>query len=519
MSGSVPPAVKDIAIQVCWRAAVATVLMLAAGPARASRLEITNVKLRAQDRQTACVQLDVRWENGWRLAEGKDALFRHDAAWIFFKVLPEGESEWRHLVLEGAGINPAGHGPGSGTAVEIVIPEDRVGMFVRRVADGAGRTSAEGITVNCGRAVNGLQQMESARIRAFGIEMAHVARGGFMVGSGGTGDGELRDGGGNRPFAITHDGPIECGDAAGQLWGPAQTGRNSMGGSGTLPRAFPNGYNAFYCMKYQVTQGHYAAFLNTLTRAQQAARCTATNSGGYMSAARGGSQTPQHRNTVHVAADPGAPLPLVFATATPDYPCNWLSWVDVAAFTDWAGLRPMTELEYEKACRGLLKPVSDEYAWGGTELNVQTGHVGIVGSGGETALPPAANCSSDERLDGPARIGIYERDGAPRTATGASFWGVMDLSGNIWERAVTIGHETGRAFTGLHGDGTLTVSGDADVPFWPAARGAGAGFRGGNWFDVRARARVSDRFWAAIPSIDRKKSHGGRAVRTAPGAP
>jgi hypothetical protein len=85
------------------------------------------------------------------------------------------------------------------------------------------------------------------------------------------------------------------------------------------------------------------------------------------------------------------------------------------------------------------------------------------------------------------------------------------------------------------------MSGDADVPFWPSARGAGAGFRGGNWFDARARARASDlrpdaparvvvcdarararasdRFWAAIPSIDRMKSHGGRAVRTAPAVP
>ena len=42
----------------------------------------------------------------------------------------------------------------------------------------------------------------------------------------------------------------------------------------------------------------------------------------------------------------------------------YMCWADCATYADWAGLRPMTELEFEKACRGPLKPVPDEYAWG-----------------------------------------------------------------------------------------------------------------------------------------------------------
>ncbi|MFN3345365.1 MAG: hypothetical protein ACK412_06920 [Chloroherpetonaceae bacterium] len=30
----------------------------------------------------------------------------------------------------------------------------------------------------------------------------------------------------------------------------------------------------------------------------------------------------------------------------------------------WSGLRPMTELEFEKACRGVEKGVPGEFAWG-----------------------------------------------------------------------------------------------------------------------------------------------------------
>ena len=39
-----------------------------------------------------------------------------------------------------------------------------------------------------------------------------------------------------------------------------------------LPGAFPKGYGAFYVMKRELTQGEYAAFLNSLTPQQQVRR-------------------------------------------------------------------------------------------------------------------------------------------------------------------------------------------------------------------------------------------------------
>ena len=47
-----------------------------------------------------------------------------------------------------------------------------------------------------------------------------------------------------------------------------------------------------------------------------------------------------------------------------------LSWPDLCAYADWAALRPMTELEYEKACRGPNNPVLGEYAWGNTSISL-----------------------------------------------------------------------------------------------------------------------------------------------------
>ena len=41
-----------------------------------------------------------------------------------------------------------------------------------------------------------------------------------------------------------------------------------------------------------------------------------------------------------------------YVAGAPSRPANWISWDDGLAFADWAGLRPMTELEFTKAARG-----------------------------------------------------------------------------------------------------------------------------------------------------------------------
>jgi hypothetical protein len=90
----------------------------------------------------------------------------------------------------------------------------------------------------------------------------------------------------------------------------------------------------------------------------------------------------------------------------------------------------------------------------------------------------------------------------------------MDLSGNLWKRSVTIGHATGRLFTGLHGDGSLNTDGHADTANWPGTDAVGSGFRGGRWDYAAAHARVSDRAHAATAYTGRNSSYGGRCART-----
>jgi hypothetical protein len=96
----------------------------------------------------------------------------------------------------------------------------------------------------------------------------------------------------------------------------------------------------------------------------------------------------------------------------------------------------------------------------------------------------------------------------------------MELSGDLWERPVTVGQGTkGRAFTGLHGDGKLTADGEADAAAlnWPLGTDAlGAGYRGGGWSTASDYARVSGRNIAAHVNASRHSTFGWRGVRVAP---
>ena len=182
----------------------------------------------------------------------------------------------------------------------------------------------------------------------------------------------------------------------------------------------------------------------------------------------------------------------------------------------------MTELEYEKACRGPAQPVLNEYAWGTTSIMNLTGHTGEDGSGTETPSPANANAIyGNGAIKGPVRVGIFARPQSSRAGSGASYWGIMELGGNLWERPVPVGLPAGRLFQGTHGNGTLNATGYATLPDWPGyANGQVTGnnsgaYRGGHWNRPVEQTRVSDRTFAAFAGT-LSLPNGWRGVRTAP---
>ncbi len=317
--------------------------------------------------------------------------------------------------------------------------------------------------------------------------------------------------------------------------------------------SWPNGYSAFYMMKYEVTQGQYVDFLNTLSRVQQGNRVGATVSGNtianYYVMSNG--TTVNARNGIRAPASGNStsPTTVVFGNdfnangtfnETDDgqnIAMNWTNWPDLLAYADWAGLRPMTELEYEKACRGPNAAIYGEKAWGGdvtaqTSTITQATSILNTGRGNETAGnagPGLSVYNNHASVVGPMRAGFAATNATNRINAGAGYYGNMELSGNASERAVTLGNSTGRAFTGTQGDGTLTSTasyeGNATNNDWPGinattARGVttatGGGWRGGSWYDGASNLFMTNRTVATGGAATRDNISGGRCVRTAP---
>jgi formylglycine-generating enzyme required for sulfatase activity len=450
----------------------------------------------------AYVQFDISWDNSFR-----DDI-NWDAAWVFVKYKETG-GDWHHAYLNTTAGNhtiPAGYtcsvGETSGNGM---------GVFIYRSSNGSGKTNLTNVQLRWEYGANGLSDEAAFTVKVFAIEMVFIPEGAFYVGDA---DNDqincFHDGDDTGPYYIASEDAITVGTGDGELYYDQD---NSWGGdrSGPIPAVFPKGYAAFYCMKYEISQEQYADFLNTLTATQDTSRSIQDET--YYTISRGTISGSQGSRTAGV----------------PDRACNYLSCMDGAAYADWAGLRPMTELEFEKVCRGTQAVVDDEYAWG--NANIADWDYSSINdslpnaSVSNAASDPTGNASyviTSSSIGGIMRCGIFATGSSSRAEAGASYYGIMELSGNLCECPVTVGNTTGRGFTGTHGDGALSTDGNATNADWPGYSGGeitgatGAGERGGNCFEFASYARVSDRSSAGLTGTARSAIRGFRGVRSAP---
>jgi hypothetical protein len=243
-------------------------------------------------------------------------------------------------------------------------------------------------------------------------------------------------------------------------------------------------------MKYEASQQAYVDFLNTLDATKAAS----------------------HNNPAYTGT------PYNFVPYFADRPVGSIDKIDFLAFLDWAALRPMTELEYEKACRGYnMVPVADEYAWGNTTI-VRTSAVNNPGTQAETPVSGNANyyVNFATNLNRPARNGAWANDTTTtREQTGGTYYGVMEMTANQYEFAVTVGTTLGRSFVPNHGDGELNAAGNADVTGWDLT-GAALGHRGGGYGETNVMfLKVSYRGQAVVTANGVSGAYSIRGVRTA----
>ena len=481
----------------------ALLLLLLSANLSANDIVVSNISLTDENatEDYVMVQFDLSWENSWRISSGPA---NWDAAWVFVKYRLSG-GEWQHVSL-----NNNGH---SGTAAAIdagllkpgsafnATTNPALGVFIYRSADGTGNFSITGAQLRWNYGANGVPDNAIVDVKVFTIEMVVVPEGSFYLGSGGNEYGAFyKYPNTTNAYQVTSEAAIDVYSENNLLFYPPSSHGGTRGGP--IPSAFPKGYAGFYCMKYEVTQQQYVDFLNTLTQTQANNR--------------------KYTNTLFRYAITGNTAGS-YATTNPYVACTYLSWMDGAAYADWAGLRPMTELEYEKTCRGTVAPVANAYAWGNTTI-VAADNITNPGAADETTNTSGANAVVAATLyhRGPYRVGVFAKASTTRTQAGASYYGIMELSGNLWERTVTVGNAEGRTYTGVHGNGALSSNGYADVAAWPGLTGGevtgadGSGFRGGNWFNGTVYARASDRDNAAYTYTGRGVANGFRAVRRIP---
>ncbi len=489
------------------------------------------------------VKFTLKWDNSWRTSSGQK---NWDAAWIFIKWREKGSTVWSHATL-----HTNGHVAATGSTID--TPSDLRGVFIYRSANGTGSNNWN-VSLRWDYGVDLLVNSDKVEIRIYGIEMVYSPTSAFELGdesSSVAGNFESRTGG--APFTVSSENAITLGGgSSGSLGNHNRSGMYASAGFSaddfndgsyqSLPTAFPKGFNDFYMMKYEISQQQYVEHLNTLTYTQQATHtCTPSSSVGTSAKSVGYGDI---RNGIKIRIKGTyTSIPAVYGCDLNDdgnfdgtsdgqnVACGFLAWKDLAAYLDWAALRPMTELEYEKACRGTIAAVAGEYAWGTTTLSCSAG---ISNPGTPTEIPSSTtpNCvcnssagsysipakTSGGPTGGPLRSGSFADATSTRSAAGASAIGVMDLSGNVWERAVTVGSSTGRAYTGVHGDGSLATDGTANVTKWPTstATAPGTGFRGGSCNRSSLEQRVSDRVYANFDEVLGWQDYGGRGVRTAP---
>jgi formylglycine-generating enzyme required for sulfatase activity len=527
-------------------------------PTYANNISINNIRITGQNTEAGVnnsanfsqIQFDISWENSWRkdlTGANYAAPYNYDAAWIFIKYRIAG-GVWQHATL-----NTTGNSVPAGSVISIA--SDKKGAFMYRSSNGTGTNNWTGTQLRWYYNLDGVTDDANIEVNVYAIEMVFVPQGSFYVGDGNTDSKQFNTTSTTiTPYQITSESVPSTlgGNTVGNMRNSNNVGTGADDFNNTTTKSllasFPKGFNAFYCMKYELTQQAYVNFLNTLTYTQQVTRTAYLPNKAAGTAALSNS----YRNGIQIMT-PGvsATTPAVYACNYTDdtnynnsddgqnIACNYLEWQDLAAYYDWSGLRPMTELEYEKACRGSLASVDGEYAWGTTNIYAIT-DVSNPGDNNEISTNVGKNSSYNNNIvgNGPLRVGVFATATATREVAGAGYYGIMELSGNLWETAVTVGIAAGRSFTGKNGDGNLNTSGDANVDFWPGINGnntatnactaysvstgigvtesAGIGVRGGAFNNDKALLRTSSRAYAEANDCGtRTYNVSGRGVRVA----
>lgn len=472
-----------------------------------------SVKITSVSETSASLQIGFSWDRSWCDS------YNSDAVWIFFKWRTS-RGEWSHVYLNTSASTPSGYTSFPGTSgnktVGFFIYHSEVGLFPSATASlSVTWPFPSGITKE-------MFERGEVDIVAYGVEMVLVPFGSFLAGDG-VSDRGFTAPGSSAALPITSEGALSVSTSGGAL-ASASSGGSSLSGSGSslasgepisLYGSYPKGFNGFYCMKYELSQGQYTDFLNALSRAEQIRLLgdwvVSLQRGSFLF---GGGASASFRNSIRVLEPASSSRGVVFASGGGLYAsggspvaCNFLSPADLLAYASWSGLRPMSELEFEKLCRrsSPLTALPGGFAWDSDSYTPMSGLLDID-TDSERPVSGNVNCAGGS----PVRCGAFASSGTDRFSSGSSFSGVMELSGNV--REMCVGVDASSFSRSVHGDGTYPL-----LPFGGSVNYSHIGTRGGGFSSPSDRLRVSDRadMYNTFSSSDSRLSDVGfRLVRS-----
>jgi hypothetical protein len=382
--------------------------------------------------KTIQVQFDLSWDNSWR-----DAI-NYDAAWLFLK-FKDANGLWQHAML-----NTTGFANGTGTANTLQVTADQIGTWVYRSAVGTGTFNSTGMQLQWNYGLSGLTSVTGLEIRVFAIEMVYIPEGEFNVAKAFNNSTTTTS---NGLVYRNFNGPANIHPVINISLSPTLSyndGTNNAtirikgdagidtDNNGTVDNTtYPIGYRAFYCYKYELSEQQYADFLNTLTSAQI--------------------------TTLGVA---GTGITLTngqYFSSTPNKACGNSTAIRLLAYADWSGVRPMTLLEFNKVSYGPLQPIYYEVACN-AGLNAY-----IIKGYPAWSANSAGGCNYASNGAPLANVGSFANTTSTRVQAGASYYGVLDLTGNAHEPVVKMNYFT---FQNTNGNGILASNGNADVNNW-----------------------------------------------------
>jgi formylglycine-generating enzyme required for sulfatase activity len=504
-------------------------------PLYATNVQVSNVNQVNVDADNHRIEFDLSWEDSWR--QDNNEPNNYDGVWIFIK--------YRDC-LEKASGNPASYKHawlsttatdhsiasatvgGSSMAMEVEVGltnisgTDRgMGIFIYQPAgDRIGDVTATTVsllwkTSEHSPVENGTTNNYDIQINA--IEMVYVPTSSFYLGDGVSQYRFYDYTNSNAPLQITSNA-MDILAAANDYYGRLTPGS----GSPNISNSYPNGYDAFWAMKYEISQEQYLQFLNTLSRTVQNTR-TASNLSAAVSNVTNtyvmyNSSSINYRNAIVV--EPTIPVggePVRFrmdyngnriyneAGDGANIACNYLSGYDVLAYLDWAALRPLTEFEYEKMARGPHRGsfgYTQQKAWGNSTVTEVTG-ISNPGQSDETSSNSGDGIcvyNNNASVGGPLRCGFAASPTTQdRFSCGASYYGIYELSGNVNEPYLSIARGTtyDDNFVGNSGDGLISdINGYATQADWP--QGVDGTSNGNNYMIYRGGSFATTNVYAFL---------------------